>query len=347
MVAIRLRHPKGVTTLNLDPDHQTVEDLRAILFSTTEIPPYLQEIKYGYPPKAIPPEVSTLAAIPIGRGDQIIVTALAEPPVQSFSPAAPSVKRQNEAVSAPKADERPRDTQQDNETPAESSHSVRVPGDGGFLQLRVVPDDNSCLFSAVSLVFEGGMEHAQKLRRVVADAIRSDPHTYSDVVLGSSRDTYMKKILEPNTWGGAIGRSYQAVEKTILILRFTELAALSKHYKTEISSYDVQSARCDRFGQDEYDSRCLLVYSGIHYDAVSLSPLPVSPASFHATVFPTSDQNILSAAEQLVTRLQSEHYYTDTAAFDLRCSVCKVGLKGESGAREHARQTGHVEFGEY
>ena len=51
------------------------------------------------------------------------------------------------------------------ETPAESSHSVRVPGDGGFLQLRVVPDDNSCLFSAVALVFEGGIESAQQIRK--------------------------------------------------------------------------------------------------------------------------------------------------------------------------------------
>ena len=76
------------------------------------------------------------------------------------------------------------------------------------------------------------------------------------------------------------------------------------------------------------------------YDAVSLSPLPVSPPSFHTTVFPTSDQNILHAADQLVSRLKAEHYYTDTASFDLRCGVCGAGLTGESGAREHARQTG-------
>ncbi len=57
---------------------------------------------------------------------------------------------------------------------------------------------------------------------VVADAIRDDPETYSDVMLGyvrkilsdiadgrisKSREEYTRKILEPDTWGGAIGRS--------------------------------------------------------------------------------------------------------------------------------------------
>ncbi len=38
------------------------------------------------------------------------------------------------------------------------SESIQLPGrDNGWLQLRVVPDDNSCLFSAVGVVSEGGM----------------------------------------------------------------------------------------------------------------------------------------------------------------------------------------------
>lgn len=39
---------------------------------------------------------------------------------------------------------------------------------------------------------------------VVADAIKADPEKYSDVMLGMPRDQYMKKILEKDTWGGAI-----------------------------------------------------------------------------------------------------------------------------------------------
>lgn len=44
------------------------------------------------------------------------------------------------------------------------------------------------------------------------------------------RDEYIATILKPASWGGAI-----------------ELSVLSAHYKTEISSIDVESGRVDRF----------------------------------------------------------------------------------------------------
>jgi ubiquitin thioesterase OTU1 len=66
----------------------------------------------------------------------------------------------------------------------EGTTSVELPGDNGFLELRVVPDDNSCLFSAIGVVFLGGIEIAGDLRRVVVDAIGKDPDTYSEVMLG-------------------------------------------------------------------------------------------------------------------------------------------------------------------
>lgn len=65
-----------------------------------------------------------------------------------------------------------------------------------------------------------------------------------------------------------------------------------------------------------------------------------APASFHTTVFPVHDDSVLDAARELVGKLKEQHYYTDTATFDLRCGVCGEGLKGEKGAREHAMNTG-------
>ncbi|KLT43253.1 OTU-domain-containing protein [Cutaneotrichosporon oleaginosum] len=324
MIPVRLRHPRGVTTIEVDPETQGVRDLKVLIFSSTEIPPSEQEIKFGYPPKPLPDTAGRLASIPITRGEQLIVTA-----VRARSPKRarrPSVKELDAELSAPRPPAPAVDTARD--MPLETSESVTLPGDAGYLQLRIVPDDNSCLFSAVAVVFEGGIEAAQKLRRVVADAIRDDPTTYSDVI--QPRETYISKILEPNTWGGAV-----------------ELAIFAQHYQTEIASFDVATGRCDRFGEDQHDQRCLLVYSGIHYDAMTLSPMPAAPPSFHTTVFPLSDAAVMDAARTLVQRLKAKKYYTDTANFDLRCGVCGIGLKGEKGAREHAMATGHVEFGEY
>ncbi|WWC70966.1 uncharacterized protein I206_104919 [Kwoniella pini CBS 10737] len=83
---------------------------------------------------------------------------------------------------------------------------------------------------------------------------------------------------------------------------------------------------------------CLLVYSD--YDAITLSPIPSAPPSFHTAVFPITDSTILSTAEKLVKQLKAKHYYTDTSNFDLRCQICGEGLIGEKGAREHATKTG-------
>lgn len=70
---------------------------------------------------------------------------------------------------------------------------MQLPGDAGYLELRKVPDDNSCLFASVAVVFEGGIEGAGGLRKVVVDAIRRDPETYSEVMLG-----YVKPLSYPH-----------------------------------------------------------------------------------------------------------------------------------------------------
>ncbi|GHJ87637.1 hypothetical protein NliqN6_4039 [Naganishia liquefaciens] len=217
-------------------------------------------------------------------------------------------------------------------TQSSTPTSIPLADGAGTLVHRIVPDDNSCLFSAVGIVFRGGYDETvvKELREVVAEEIRKDPINYSDVILGRPREEYIDLITRPSTWGGAI-----------------ELAVFAKHFKTEISSYDVMTGRADRFGEGEYDNRCILIYSGIHYDAATSSPTPDAPTDFHTSIFPTTDTHILVAARELVKRLKEKHYYTDTQNFDLRCQVCQIGLKGEQGAREHAIKTGHVEFGEY
>lgn len=78
--------------------------------------------------------------------------------------------------------------------------------------------------------------------------------------------------MKPSSWGGAI-----------------ELGILASHYRTEIASIDVETGRIDHFSPPEKDStgmRCVVLYSGIHYDAVSVSPMLDAPGEWHQTVFP-------------------------------------------------------------
>lgn len=84
---------------------------------------------------------------------------------------------------------------------------------------------------------------------------------------------YITTISKPSTWGGAI-----------------ELSVLAKHYRVEIASIDVETGRIDRFtppaASHTPGMRALLIYSGIHYDAATLAPMPDAPPEWHQTQFP-------------------------------------------------------------
>jgi len=145
------------------------------------------------------------------------------------------------------------------------------------------------------------------------------------------RAKYCAHIKDDNSWGGAI-----------------ELAIFAKHFGVEICSVDVATGRIDRFESDGAIQQCYILYSGIHYDAIALSPMQGGPTEFDQTVFPKSQEEFIqSFALKLAKELRKRHYYTDTSTFSLRCNDCGKGLKGQSQAQEHAKQTGHVRFGEY
>ncbi|KAI6118850.1 hypothetical protein EV401DRAFT_2072001 [Pisolithus croceorrhizus] len=318
MASLRLRHPQGVSTLQVDFDGATVGDLQQQIFSASQIPPSQQEIKSGYPPRSLTviPELP-LSSLGLKPGEQIIVNqraiaATAQAPTAggttvptsgSFSPPAP----------------------QSVTTSSSTGPAYVETSESSVLVHRVVPDDNSCLFSSVALIFEQDITKAQKMRQIVANGIRSNAETYSDAILGMPRDKYISTILSPSTWGGAI-----------------ELGVLADHFGTEITSIDVETGRIDR---------CILIYSGIHYDAATLSPMVGAPAEWDQTVFPImsigEDDPVLEAGKRLATILRERRAFTNMATFDLKCEVCGKGLRGEKEARAHAQETGHTRFGEY
>ncbi|KAH7929706.1 OTU-domain-containing protein [Leucogyrophana mollusca] len=332
MAPVRLRHPKGVTTLQLDFDSMTVQDMQQQIFGVSEIPPSQQEIRSGYPPQSLTiiPELP-LSSLGLKAGEQIIVN-------QKVTPAArqPSFPTNSSSLASRPPQSSPPQRSTTKPTSG-SSGPDSVETSGGVLVHRIVPDDNSCLFSSVAIVFEQDIRKAQQIRKIVADGIRSDMETYNEAILGQPRDQYIATILKPSTWGGAI-----------------ELGVLAKHYGTEIASIDVETGRIDRFEPPPAVSsgnRCVLVYSGIHYDAASLAPMSDAPPEWHQTVFPivSADEQdpILVAAKKLADILRSKKAFTNTSTFDLKCEDCGKGLKGEKDARAHAQETGHVRFGEY
>lgn len=199
------------------------------------------------------------------------------------------------------------------------------------LRRRVVPADNSCLFTSVHYVMESGVYNpacAPEMRGLIAQIVSSDPAAYSEAVLGKTNEDYCSWIRRDDTWGGAI-----------------EVSILSKFYQSEICVVDTQTVRVDRFGEDAgYCKRVLLIYDGIHYDPLQRET-PGADSS-PQTVFPATDDVVLAQALELADEARRKRQFTDVNRFALRCMVCQMGLVGQKEAREHAKETGHTNFGE-
>lgn len=205
----------------------------------------------------------------------------------------------------------------------------------GIIVRRVIPSDNSCLFNAVGYVMDHDKKKASELRQVIAATVASDPTKFSEVFLGKPNQEYCEWILNPDKWGGAI-----------------ELSILAEYYGREIAAYDIQTTRCDLYGQEnKYPERVLLIYDGLHYDALAMSPSQEAPEEFDQTIFAVQKDRTIGPVERLALNLvkdqQRKRSYTDTSNFTLRCGVCQIGVVGQKEAAEHAQATGHINFQEY
>lgn len=373
---IRIRHPEGTSSFALE-DTTTLSALQAYIQAESGIAPADQELKIGYPPKPLAlaglsgdtPVSSDMVGI--GKGEQVTVArrsgsgaATAASAGASESAATSSFGRMggpqpivstatgsrsyglgartlNDGLTArtPGTSASASSSTPSNKV-TDGSVSVPLSSGQGYLALKVVPDDNSCLFNSIGFLFEQrlGADLCSGLRSTVADAIRSNPSAYPDIVLGQPREAYISKILKPQTWGGAI-----------------ELSILAEHFGVELTSVDVASGAIHRFGEDKnFENRGIVIYSGIHYDAVALIDHPGAALDRGTTVFPNlsavgvevDEDPVLAAAKQLAQQLKQRRYYTDTASFSLKCKTCGTKLTGEKQAVEHAKSTGHGDFGE-
>ena len=374
---IRIRGPGGQSIITLEETAST-GDLHLWISETTSISNF--DIKYGYPPKALDLDAypSTMKLTEIGvklDGEQLIVSQRvgASTPSKSNTPqelAKPAVPKDDKSTITSASSSRSSQMSTPSsfsfigvgEAPPASTSSkpellpkpagtqprlalarkpapteppeLDLPSHESTLLLRIMPDDNSCLFRAFGSAFFGQMDNMTELRSIIAQNIQANPDVYPQVVLEQKPDDYCRWIQTEDAWGGAI-----------------ELDILSKHFDIEICSIDVQTLRVDRFNEGR-PSRCILVYSGIHYDVIALTPSDhpynsvFANPDFDTKIFEADDQLVLEKAVELCRILQERHYFTDTARFSIRCNVCGTNCVGEKGATEHAKQTGHYDFGE-
>jgi len=335
---IRVRGPNGVETVSIDAS-ATVDELKKAITESTGLPDF--DIKTGYPPQVL--DLSQFnESLKLGDtglkldGEQCICIArdVAQKMQQSMQGSTPNpaprvpttIKPTSQTAVGPSEPSKPLAlTRKPNDVESDPPE-VPLPLLGGSLVLRVMPDDNSCLFRALGACLLGtSLDSMHELRSIVAQGIQSQPDLYNEATLEKSPDAYCKWIQNPDSWGGGI-----------------EMGILAQQFDVEVCSINVQDLRVDRFNEGKAQ-RCILVYSGIHYDAIALS---YGSPDFDVKQFDASNEDIVEKARDLCRILQSRHYYTDTAGFELKCNTCGGSGSGEKWATQHAAETGHYDFGE-
>ncbi|KAL0936709.1 ubiquitin thioesterase otu1 [Colletotrichum truncatum] len=325
----RYKGPGGTGVVSLGDD-ATVGQLFDEIKTQTGINDFT--LKFGWPLQTLSLEQKDANAKELGLNGQSFTIEPA--PSQRQTPATSAASQTRPSDASVPISKKPRlDSASD---PSPSDISIPWPERESTLLLRVMPDDNSCLFTAFGGAIPGKQMEAKELRKMIADYIRQHPDEYSEAVLNMPPDKYCRTIQDPDRWGGAI-----------------ELGIFSDLFDLEILAFDVKSQNPLKFGENK-DSRCILVYSGIHYDRVACSPSepPFThsdlPPELDRTNWSTSDDEILAKTRELIRKLHEMHYFTDTVDFLLRCTIpgCDWIGNGEKEANKHAAQTGHMGFDE-
>ena len=348
---LRIRGPNGQSTVNLD-DAATVDTLRKTIEAQTALSRF--DVKYSYPPKPLdlfefsPDQRLTTLGVHLS-GEQLIISPPSTQAKQDTTKEAATPPQQPVSTSTAGSSRRPVTANTTSQVAKAQSSSkpsaapislaqrdkmldppeIEIPELGGTLVLRVMPDDNSCLFRSIATAAMPDTDVMIELRSIVAQTIQHQPDKYTKVVLDNkSPDAYCRWIQTEDAWGGQI-----------------ELDILAQHLGIEICSIDVQSLRVDRYNETALN-RCILVYSGIHYDTIAFSPTYLPPDEDYKIFEPSNKDIILPFALQLCRKLQEQRYFTDTGGMRVRCNDCGTISIGERGAYNHAQKTGHINMEE-
>lgn len=285
-------------------------------------------LKVGFPPKPI--DMTDLDKpindLGIKNGDQVILEVEPLSDDKQYTASAQPAEESNKPKSDP------------------NIPSTYITTLDKYLVLRNIPDDNSCMFNAISYGLfgynsfqPGGISPPRNLRSIVKDTIESHPDKYSEVVLGRPVEKYCQWILKKDSWGGAI-----------------ELGILADWFKVRINCLDIELGKIIGFENDLHkpEKFMVLIYLGIHYDVLSVNPNLSTQAQDKQNdicVWPLNSNDedaVIKSSNELCHFLQTQNYSTNTTTFRIRCLDCYKILVGEMGASKHANETGHYNFGE-
>jgi len=193
---------------------------------------------------------------------------------------------------------------------------------------RYVDADNSCLFSSIAyLIDKDNFNTSSSLiyRLIIVDHIKQNK--IDESIFGMSKNEYLEKISDSDTWGGAI-----------------ELKMFSEIFDIQIAVLDVQSGRTDIFGEiEDFEKRIYLLYNGIHYDPLVMNHQDNNESDI--TIFSPEDSEKLIMFKDYIESVKDKGDYVDISKINnLKCIKCNNIFESNEEASVHGINFNHWEF---
>lgn len=109
-----------------------------------------------------------------------------------------------------------------------------------------------------------------------------------------------------------------------------------RYYGREIAAFDIQTKRVDVYGQDAgYTERAMVIYDGLHYDALAVAASLGAGEALDVTVLPSRGprcEAAMAGAAQLVAEAHAARQFTgEERVASLRCVLLQVGVFASVG----------------
>lgn len=381
----RVRTPQGKTSIIKLTGDTTIQDLQEAISKNLEIN-HEFTLSFGFPAKSVKlsdytPDAKlseaedlklnneSVQVIPVSTAKHTTPDQPSQPQPASSSTPSQSKSTALQTPSQPKSQSKakPEPTPTTSLT-SQDVPSIPLPSHSSTLTLRIMPDDNSCLFRAIAAATSPSTtaftassdDYTTQLRFRVAQYITSNSELYPRAILDNrSPASYANWIQQDTSWGGDIeldilsrvlGVEVWCAQISPFFVRKYNEASSPSSANSNPNSDSNSTSNSVSTSSGEF---IVLLYSGIHYDTLALSPTAdpdlILPAEFDIRKFNTADADwLLPATRRLCEQLASRGYMTDTSRFGVMCKVPGCGWvgKGEREAVEHARGTGHGDLEE-
>ncbi|PVV02021.1 hypothetical protein BB560_003536, partial [Smittium megazygosporum] len=261
----RVRLPSNTQKIEIE-DSLPLNEFLFLLENLSEIPRDQIEIKAGFPPTTLELSNSDKTCLKdvqgLKSGETLIIQKKSEAEkMQAFSKDPVKFVQESKHFDTTSMEQKYQDLPK-----------YYIQTKTGYLIMREILDDNSCLFRSIT----------------IREVILANPTEYNSAVLGMPVQEYCDWIMKPTTWGGAI-----------------ELKILSSWFKIEICSIDIKTQVVYRFGQELYKTRAIVLYNGIHYNVISFNPrLEDSDISNDESIFSVEQDEMYNGAVKIAKKIK-------------------------------------------